>query len=987
MTANNPSVTCEALQPKTSQNRAFYRASGASVRYCLLAPHGNWSRLHHLGLQFHSFPNTVDRSAPAPRPPWWMYVIAASVLGCLAMEVHVFFWGPETPFARLNLRDEALVVEEVSPGTAAARAGVRAGDRIINFAGRRTGSLADWDLVRLNLETNHPYALRIDRGGQHEELSLTLGRRSWARLPLFDQAGTIVEIGCALLCALLAIVLAFSQPHDSVARLGALALALLSLEMLSVNTGYFSECRRLPLPIGLFVWWPFVAGFLLPIVFFGFCAMFPGILFRARWAWTIILLPGVCLAGVILTLFGSVFLNAAALSSPSPMLADHFPDLVPQIGGSILLLYVIGGLGALVLNYRRSDVNQRRRIRVLVAGTLVAFLGLVPAEMSSLLRSSSSAARFFTSDGYLAFATLLFAVLPISWAHAIRRHQLFDIRVLLRQGLQYALARRVLMATVPALGLLLLADMLLHGQQPLVEILRGRGWIYLVLGALAALTLVNRQAWLDTLDRRFFRERYDAQRLLREVVEEIREARTFAQVAPRVVLRIEAALHPEFVALVSGEPRETTYRTVAIAPSGHVLAPLPVDSKLVAIVRLLGKPLEVTPSSSRWLAEQLPHVDTEFLRRERIQLVVPVLTGADRLEVLLALGLKRSEEPYSRDDLDLLAAIASSLAFLLERPAGPDTIGARRFEECPVCGACYNSGATTCATEGASLRPVFLPRLLEARYRLERRLGRGGMGSVYQATDVELERSVAVKVVREDLVGREETAQRFRREARTAASLSHPNIVTIHDFGVTKEARAYLVMELLEGSTIRERLRETGRFTTSQLLPVLREICSALDAAHRRQLVHRDLKPENIFLARSSGRQTCKVLDFGIAKFFDVPSEMLTADTAPGMLLGTPLYMSPEQRQGAPADPAWDLWALSVITYEMLVGGHPFQELSSSSGPAERVLGALSDIASLTPDAVAAWRTFFEKAFAEDPQLRPRSAEQFQSELDAVFSS
>lgn len=915
-----------------------------------------------------------------------MYVIAASVLGCLAMEVHVFFWGPETLFTRVNFRDEAIIVEEVSPGTAAARAGVRAGDRIIDFAGRRTGSLADWDMVRLNVEANHPYVLRIDRGGQHEELALTLGRRSWTLLPLFEQVGTIVRMGCALLCALLAIVLAFSGPRDPVARLGALALALLSLEMVSVNTGYFSECRRLPLPIGLFVWWPFVAGFLLPPVFFSFCAMFPRTLFRARWAWTLLLLPGVFLVGLILTLAGSVFLNAAPLSSSSPILGvDHMPDLVPQIGGSILLLYMVGGLGALVLNYRRSDVNQRRRIRVLVAGTLVAYVGVVPVAGFSLLRSSSPAARFFMSDGYLAFITLLFAALPTSWAYAIRRHQLFDIRVLLRQGLQYALARRVLLAAVPALGLLLLADVLLHGQQPLLDILRGRGWMYLLLGALAALTVVNRQTWLDTLDRRFFRERYDAQRLLRELVEEIREARTFARVAPKVVIRIEAALHPEFVALVSGEPRETTFRTAAIAPPGHVLAPLPVDSKLVAIVRLLGKPLEVTQSSSPWLAEQLPHEDTDFLRRERIHLVVPVTTGADRAEVLLALGLKRSEEPYSRDDLDLLGAIAASLAFLPERPAGPDA-RARSFEECPVCGACYDSGATACAQEGASLRPVFLPRLLEARYRLERRLGRGGMGSVYQATDLELERPVAVKVVREDLVGSEETAQRFRREARVAASLSHPNVVTIHDFGVTKEARAYLVMELLEGSTIRERLRETRRFTTAQLLPVLRDVCSALDAAHGQQIVHRDLKPENIFLTRSSGRQTCKVLDFGIAKFFDAPSEMPTADTAPGVLLGTPLYMSPEQRQGGLADPTWDLWALSVIAYEMLAGTHPFKESSPSHGLAGRVPGPLSDIALLTPDAAVAWRTFFEKTFAADPQLRPRSAEQFQFELDAVFA-
>ncbi len=193
-------------------------------------------------------------------------------------------------------------------------------------------------------------------------------------------------------------------------------------------------------------------------------------------------------------------------------------------------------------------------------------------------------------------------------------------------------------------------------------------------------------------------------------------------------------------------------------------------------------------------------------------------------------------------------------------------------------------------------------------------------------------------------------------------------------------------MELLEGSTIRERLREPGRFTTSELLPVLRDVCSALDAAHRRQLVHRDLKPENIFLTRSSGRQICKVLDFGIAKFFDVPSEMPTADTAPGVLLGTPLYMSPEQRQGGAADPTWDLWALSVIAYEMLAGTHPFKEFSPLRDPSSPGPGQLSDIASLTPDEAKAWRTFFAKTFATDPQVRPRSAEHFQSELDAVFA-
>ena len=345
--------------------------------------------------------------------------------------------------------------------------------------------------------------------------------------------------------------------------------------------------------------------------------------------------------------------------------------------------------------------------------------------------------------------------------------------------------------------------------------------------------------------------------------------------------------------------------------------------------------------------------------------------------------MKRSEEPYSAADLDLLASIASSLAFLLERPAGLDA-SAGRLEECPVCGACYNSGATECTQEGASLRPVFLPRVLEARYRLERRLGRGGMGSVYQATDVELERPVAVKVVREDLVGSDETAQRFRREARVAASLSHPNIVTIYDFGVTKEARAYLVMELLEGSTIRERLRETGRFTTSQLLPVLRDVCSALDAAHGRQLVHRDLKPENIFLTRSSGRESCKVLDFGIAKFFDAPPRCQPPIPPPACSWGRRCTCRPNSGKGGRRSYLGFVGPLG----RRLRDAHwnsPIQGIVALA-PAGRALPVRSDLALLTPDAAVAWQAFFEKTFAADPQLRPRSAEQFQFELDAVFA-
>jgi hypothetical protein len=251
------------------------------------------------------------------------------------------------------------------------------------------------------------------------------------------------------------------------------------------------------------------------------------------------------------------------------------------------VLYLVGGLAALVVNYRQlEDVNERRRVRVVVAGTLVAVLAAI-AYIALESWVSETSLRTITLAAVFLLACLTF---PLSFAYAILRHRLFDIRVMIRQGLQYALARGALLSLVPAVAGILVLDLVLHRNQPLVVIMQARGWIYVGLGALALTAHAMRRPWLEALDRRFFREHYDAQRLLREVVEEVREARDFQQVAPRVVARIEAALHPEFVALVMREPHETQYRSRAAAPAGQAPPPLAADSKLMALVRVLGKP-------------------------------------------------------------------------------------------------------------------------------------------------------------------------------------------------------------------------------------------------------------------------------------------------------------------------------------------------------------------------------------------------------------
>ena len=901
----------------------------------------------------------MDQPSSRLRAPFWMYVIAASFIGCYAMQCYVFFRGPETPLAAFTFANDALVVQSVDLDSAAARAGLQAGDRILSIDGTRTRGLGDWDGIRLDMEVGHAYTLEAERQGTPLTTQLTLLRRSWSRLPIAARVAFVQNLIDGLIVLALAIVVAFSRPYDRVARLGAVVLGLTAIEVSSVGTGYASMTRRLPLPLALMVWWPFAAGFLVPPVFFAFCATFPRRLFHGRWRWTLALLPSALFVLPISLFFVLTFFSV----SLAPRAGSS--DVLPRIGGTILFGYVLAALVTLVVNYRRLDTNEKRRVRVLVAGTVVSFALFLPLGVFAVLRLQSIPAVFRSSAYGIAAATL-FLALPFSWAYAILRHQLFDIRVLLRQGLRYAMARRMLLVSVPVLGIALVIDLLAHGDQPLMVILRARGWLYLVLIGLSAAAYRNRQSWLDALDRRFFRERYDAQRLLRDVAEEVGAARTFADLGPRVVGRIETALHAEFAALLVREPREPVYSTVAIAPAGQTIAGPLADSKLVALVRLLGKPLEVPQTSSGWLREQLPPADTEFLRREAIHLIVPVATGADRREALLVLGRRRSEEPYAREDVDLLVAIAVSLGLLLDRPAGVATMRVDRFEECPQCGICYDIGAIQCTQDGTGLRPVILPRQLDGRYRLERRLGQGGMGTVYAAVDTELERRVAVKLIREDLVGSASAADRFRREARVAAGFSHPNVVVIHDFGIVAGTRAYLVMELLDGLTVRQRLTRDGRFSGPQTLEIVRDVCRALEAAHSRQLVHRDLKPENIVVTRTAERESAKVLDFGIAKFFSSEAELLTGDTAPGVLVGTRGYMSPEQLRGGQAGPAWDLWALAVTMYEMLVGVHPFEGKPRT-------------------DISPGWQVFFDKAFAPDPQARPQSAAAFLAAAEAAI--
>lgn len=212
-----------------------------------------------------------------------------------------------------------------------------------------------------------------------------------------------------------------------------------------------------------------------------------------------------------------------------------------------------------------------------------------------------------------------------------------------------------------------------------------------------------------------------------------------------------------------------------------------------------------------------------------------------------------------------------------------------------------------------------LQAALEPQYRLERELGRGGMGVVFRATDTTLDRPVAIKVVHPELATHPSIVRRFLSEARTVARLRHPGIVAVHAAG-TAQGLLYYVMDEVEGETLRERLDREGKLPVEGAARIVADLASALDAAARAGVVHRDVKPENVLLERGSGRAL--LADFGIARA--VAAESVTG-TGQGVAVGTPSYMSPEQAAGEEVDSRSDLYGLGVVAYEMLAGHPPFQ--------------------------------------------------------------
>ena len=314
---------------------------------------------------------------------------------------------------------------------------------------------------------------------------------------------------------------------------------------------------------------------------------------------------------------------------------------------------------------------------------------------------------------------------------------------------------------------------------------------------------------------------------------------------------------------------------------------------------------------------------------------------------------------------------------------------------CPQCGRQYAHSERVCPLDQTPLQadatiaveaPIdpMIGRTFDNKYRLDEKLGVGGMGTVYRATHLLIDRPVAIKVLNSRFVEDEAAQIRFRREARAAGRLQHANAVTVTDFGTTADGHVYIVMELLEGRTLRDVLAHDAPLDTARAVSLMLQISAAVGAAHEAGIIHRDLKPANIFVVqRPNAPASVKVLDFGIAK---LAAEALEEDdhmtlTQMGVMIGTPRYMSPEQCDGVQLTPAADVYSLGIILYEMLTGITPFigstplaVAMKHSSSPPRPP----SEIVATVPPAIEG---VVLHALEKNPNHRPANANEFHREL------
>ncbi len=733
-----------------------------------------------------------------------------------------------------------------------------------------------------------------------------------------------------------------------------------------------------------------------------------------------------------LLLFGLNLLRFAAQHLPGASgLGAALAAFIPQRGKGIYYSLVLALTGAafplLIWKARFAQRAEQRRARLFLWLLALTF-GPMLAEV--LLELFAPGYRDFTlRHPRLKLATVVGVLLPgltlpFTISYAVLVQHVLDVKLIARRALQYALARYTVLLLTVVPGAVLIAYAYVHRGEKVYRLFSG-GRVPLLLSIIlvGAAGLRYHRRLLDAIDRRFFREQYDARRILTLLVERIRSIQESATLANLVSQEIDLALHLEGIAMLVLDPRSG----MLIDPR-HRARKLDASSQLALTISNASDPLEVDLENPHSPLVRLPEKERHWLVDSGFRLIVPILARDGSLLGLVGLGEKKSGLPFLKEDRQLLHTIASGAAWVLELEQGralplaqrswrdplapedatPASLPAAADEcakECPKCGALHSSFTVFCGTCSRRLEPSHVPYVLPGKFRFEQRIGIGGMGIVYAGADLALGRHVAIKTLRR--VSPEE-AMLLRREARTAAAVAHPHLASIYGLE-TWRGTPMLVMEILEGGTLTHRIAK-GKLPAVETVELGIAMADALAQLHAADILHRDIKPSNIGYTRDG---VPKLMDFGIAGvMFElrrerelereeaeddetdedrdvVPPVAVWRDDPASSLsprlrfAGTLAYLSPEALRGEPADASFDLWSLSIVLYEALLGRKVF-------GGADRQIlervksGRVPDFAQVCPEHAADLGEFFREALHRSLSRRPASAYDLRRRLEEV---
>jgi Protein kinase domain len=653
---------------------------------------------------------------------------------------------------------------------------------------------------------------------------------------------------------------------------------------------------------------------------------------------------------------------------------------------TIVLGLVLAALVLAVWKSRRSIGDESNRAHLL----LVAVVGgSAPMALASLMAAAASPVQPWVMEhrvgiGYVVYAGLL--TIPASTAYLVLAYRVFEIRLAVRQRLAYVLVRLTLTVAYCLPFVLLGWRIFASRDETLTRVVTERISAMLVVTTVCGATLIAcRCRLVASLDCLFFDERRDIRISQNAMAQAGRETADVRGLILALRDEVERSLRTLYTDLLLWDSRIDTYVS---AVSGHHRS-LPRSSALAAIATDAGEPVTLDLDSRRSVAQLLPEDDRQWLMETGCQLVMK-LPGSESLPTaLLVLGGKRSDMRYSTADRRFLRALVASAMPLIDTrramislaaPLGQNPTADEAAWECEGCGTIAEDG-TDCSC-GGRLAAAPVPMVLAGKFRIERRIGRGGMGLVYRALDVALDRVVAIKTLPRVSTS---ASVRLRREARTMATLEHPHLALILGLE-TWHGVPMLVVEYLHGGTLAARLQHT-RLAPMEAIDLGLALVGAVEYMHRVGLLHRDIKPSNIGFQRDD---TPKLLDFGLARILassdtgrvDWVASKQTWHAAEFM--GTPAYLPPEAvRYGSP-DPLWDLWSLALVLYESVVGVNPLLSSHESETIARVARAEVPDVRQFAPNCPAGLAEFLAHALSADRRDRPASAAAFKATLASL---